>query len=151
MYKRQAKNLLTDNVIGIFSKARTAAIAKAKNSGKYPDLDKLAKSKDATDRKLYNEIISRETYISPSEAQILREVLSDIQYNPAFVTTLKGLRINNFNNKLEMSFKDGAAKLKNRIAEINTNKIQGPANVEQLDRGLTLLNRARKYLALIHI
>ena len=144
----QAKNLLTDNVIGIFSRARTAAIAKAKNSGKYQDLDKLAKSKDATDRKLYNEIISRETYISPSEAQILREVLSDIQYNPAFVTTLKGLRINNFNNKLEMSFKDGAAKLKNRIAEINTNKIQGPANVEQLDRGLTLLNRARKYYAI---
>ena len=111
-------------------------------------MDKLSKSKDATDRKLYNEIISRETYISPSEAQILREVLSDIQYNPAFVTTLKGLRINNFNNKLEMSFKDGASKLKNRIAEINTNKIQGSANVEQLDRGLTLLNRARKYYAI---
>jgi len=144
---KAVKGLLTPQIMKIFSNARTSAAQRAKDSGKYPDLDKLKASKDAADKKHYNEIISRETLVSAREAQVLREVLNDIQYNPAFVTSLKGLNIKAFSDKLDNAFKDGSVKFKNKILQINESRIQGPADIEKLDRGLDLLLRARKYYA----
>jgi hypothetical protein len=144
---KSVKGLLTPQILKIFSNARTSAAQRAKDSGKYPDLDKLKSSKDAADRKHYNEIISRETFVSAREAQVLREVLNEIQYNPTFVTSLKGLNIKAFSDKLDNAFKDGSVKFKNKILQINESRIQGPADIEKLDRGLDLLLRARKYYA----
>ena len=107
----------------------------------------------ATGREL-RDLVEEEMYLTPIEAQKIRTAVSELSFNPQFISAISDKNLNDLSKAIDTSFVDAEGLLLNRIMKARaqpqlSGAFIGPRemNVEDLQKGLRYYQRARKYYA----
>jgi hypothetical protein len=150
----------------IFRNARAEAI-KRLESTKYEkgffkrlrDTKGKSEEKIAQDQALYKELIRKEMYVSPEQGQILRNILTQLNYDPRFSQQLKARDFGVIRDTLTKSFSDAEDKLRiavdslkefppgSRVKPKITDTLRIDGDVNELSQGLQLLRETGEFYA----
>jgi hypothetical protein len=154
----------------IFQSARTEAIKRLESTKYEPGFfaklrSTKGKSKEQIqeDRVLYNQLIRKEMYVTPQQANALRHTMTEMNYDPRFAQTLKANDFGVLREELNFAFLDAEDKLDLAIRTIDglskdlpkgsklkakltdTLKIEGDIN--ELKEGVALLRETGEFYA----